>query len=206
MTSAPRSQQPKPYTSAEDSNSSPKMETPIGFTIATVWSIVRGDHAFYALRCTSTAAHALDRLWNVILRLVIHLQAKSNAWPAYPHLLLHNLQLQRSVSQCGVHTRRRPRDALGRLLGVALDIPLDGGAYRWRLWNRKCKNRTAKAAQLIFTSPGTKACRTCSQDWTTMPSRSAPSSNKRYHVCDVADGKFGIPFANSSSSAKTHWK
>ena len=88
---------------------------------------------FHALDAPLNCSARLDRLWNVTLlgwRLVVHLLGKCNAWPAYPHLLLHSLQLQLPVSQCGVYIHRRRRDAFGRLLGDVQSLSLDGGAYR----------------------------------------------------------------------------
>ena len=114
-----------------------------------------------------TAAHALDRLWNVMLLgwwLVLHLQAIWNAWPVYPaswrtrpahpHLLLHNLQLQLPVCHCGVYTSRKRRDTLGRLLGDASDIGRSGGGR----------------------GTGCNACKSRTHSWTGMPSRIVPSS------------------------------
>ena len=151
-----------------------------------------------------TAAHVLDRLGNVTLLgcwLVIHLQAKWNAWPAYlPSPFAQPPAATPPQPMRSLHQQWAPRRP--GLLGDNLDNSLDSGRTGGGCGTAGAT--TANATRLMFNSPGGN-CKTCSHSWTGMPSGIGPleCSNKRYHVCDLSDGKFGTPSANSSSRAKT---
>ena len=142
------------------------METPIGFAIATVRAVYGETTRSMPVVHLQTAAHALDRIW------MTHCSAGGSSpiriSPSLPaqHPAATTRQPKRSPHP--QKAPRYPRQTAGRWLGHLSMAERTGGG------RRTARARTANAARLISSSPGDKACKTCSHSLAGMPSRIGP--------------------------------